>query len=72
MSWWVRSRSRVCSGADVRVILWSEVSSSGSECPTPDAGSRGCSWALCHKYWGLFCGYEMVEDSDSDNLRDKL
>ena len=45
VSWWVRSRSRVCSGADVRVMLWLEVSSSGSECPTPDAGSRGCSWA---------------------------
>ena len=44
VSWWVRSRSRVCSGADVRVMLLLEVSSSGSECPTPDAGSRGCSW----------------------------
>ena len=71
MSWWVRSRPKGCSGADVRVTLWSEVSSLGSECPTPDVELRGCSWVLHHKYWE-FCGYKMMEDYDSDSLRDKL
>ena len=46
---------------------WSEFSSS-SESSASDGELMGCSWALHHEYWVLFCGYEMVEDYNSNSL----
>ena len=66
-SWLARSKSRVCSRSDNKVMSWLEVSL-GSECLASEAESMGCSQVLCHEYQGLFCGYEMVEDYNSDTL----
>ena len=49
------------------VMSWSEFSSS-SESSASEGESMGCSRAPRHKYQGLFCGYEMVEDYDDDSL----
>ena len=57
----------MCSRSDNKVMSWLEFSSS-SECSALEAESRGCSQALRHEYQGLFCGYEMVEDYNSDSL----
>ena len=47
------------------VTSWSE-SSSGSESSASEGESMGCSQAPRHEYRGLFCGYKMVEDYNSD------
>ena len=59
------------SRSDDKVTSWSKLSS-GSECFSSEAESRGCSWALHHKYQGLFCGYEMVADYNGDSLVSQL
>ena len=53
-------------------MSWSEVCSSGSECSASGAGSMVCFRAGHHKYLVLFCGYEMVEDHNSDSLKREL
>ena len=68
---WARSRSWVRSKSDDMAMSWSEFSL-GSECSASEAESRVCSWAPRHKYRGLFCGYEMVEDYNGDSLVRKL
>ena len=66
-SWWAKLRSWVCSRSDDMVMSWSEFSS-GSESSASEGELIGCSQAPRHKYQGLFCGYEMVEDYSDDSL----
>ena len=49
------------------ITSWSKFSS-GSKSSVSDGESMGCSRAPRHEYRGLFCGYEMVEDYNSDSL----
>ena len=49
------------------VTSWSEPSSS-SESSVSEGESMGSSRVPRHKYRGLFCGYEMVEDYNGDSL----
>ena len=49
------------------VMSWSEVSS-GLESSASKGELMGCSRVPCHKYRGLFCGYEMGEDYSDDSL----
>ena len=39
-----------------------------SESSASDGESMGCSRVPRHKYRGLFCGYEMVEDYNDNSL----